>query len=512
MSLLRSLSNPIMNHEHVEGYLATTRPPHNTEEAVCSGFLGSPLLGTRTRVAADWCHAWSLLGQWSGWVTFPVPEADVWPRHGHLRGILDGYTGRQPNFHKWARPAYEQGALPTLSLLPGDVTIRVLPGDKIYQAMEIEPEFMRPAISHGFGTSAKKRLPVRLAELAQYGWMPLAAALFGTVKWQPQWLHHNFLPVIGLRVHAKVPPPSLTDRQLVALLGLWERGEHRGLQCRALEQAAQLDFGLPTVFDALGTWRTEIKGYTFDIVHCAQQIYTGTAPSDSQALLDRPRKWAQWVFSLEEVRQEDVPMQDRPLMVHCSGLGGGLLSPDHDYDLFFQNHAQMKVDGPSLAMIDDWEQRVTQLGLTKTTHEYAVYQLLATAIGWRVWRKFLPAAYADHKLLLTRAVRLLTAATIRPRMHDHRIQLGLQQSDRSFGVTTPKAKFSYCERVSLTWCRCRFRKVVGKLISWVFRPGPIPGWQSMKYSMSLHAFRVPLRLLLLRPHLKCCDWPQGNAE
>ena len=49
-------------HEHVEGYLATTRPPHNTEEAVSSGSLGSPLLGTRTRAAADWCHAWSLLG------------------------------------------------------------------------------------------------------------------------------------------------------------------------------------------------------------------------------------------------------------------------------------------------------------------------------------------------------------------------------------------------------------------------------------------------------------------
>ena len=88
--------------------------------------------------------------------------------------------------------------------------------------MEIEPEFMRPAILHGFGTSAKKRLSGRLTELAHYGWMPLAAALFGTVKWQPQWLHHNFLPVIGLRVHAKVPPSPLTDRQLVALLGLWK--------------------------------------------------------------------------------------------------------------------------------------------------------------------------------------------------------------------------------------------------------------------------------------------------
>ena len=48
-------------------------------------------------------------------------------------------------------------------------------------------------------------------------------------------------------------------------------------------------------------------------------------------------------------------MPDRPLIVHCSGLGGGLLSPDHEYDIFFQNHAQLKVYGPSLAMTDDWE-------------------------------------------------------------------------------------------------------------------------------------------------------------
>ena len=36
-------------------------------------------------------------------------------------------------------------------------------------------------------------------------------------------------------------------------------------------------------------------------------------------------------------------MPDRPLTVHCSGLGGGLLSPDHEYDIFFQNHAQMNL-------------------------------------------------------------------------------------------------------------------------------------------------------------------------
>ena len=46
-------------HRHVEAYLATTSPPEDAETAVSSGLLGSPLLGTLTRVAADWCHAWS---------------------------------------------------------------------------------------------------------------------------------------------------------------------------------------------------------------------------------------------------------------------------------------------------------------------------------------------------------------------------------------------------------------------------------------------------------------------
>ena len=188
-------------HRHVEAYLATTRPPEDAEMTVSSGLLGSPLLGTLTRVAADWCHAWSLLGQWSGWVTFPVPASGIWPKHGHLRGILNGYQKRQPNFHKWAQPAYEQGALPTLSTLPGEVVIKVLPGDKMYQAMEIEPDFMRPVILHGFGTRAKKRLPSHLADLASHGWMPLAAALYGSAEWKPQWMHHNFRPTSHRPAH-----------------------------------------------------------------------------------------------------------------------------------------------------------------------------------------------------------------------------------------------------------------------------------------------------------------------
>jgi len=283
--------------------------------------------------------------------------------------------------------------------------------------MEIEPGFMRPAILHSFGTRTKQRLPSRLKELAQFGWLPLAAALFGTAEWQPQWLHHNFLPVIGLRVRAKIPPSPLSYQQQVALLGLWERRPAIRTQCRALAQAAELTFGLPTVFRAPEDWTTEMKGEVFDLVQCFQRIYTGDAANTSQASqapFDRPKKWAQWILSMNILWQEDSPMPDRPLTAHCSGLGGGLLSPDHEYDIFFQNHAQMKVYGPSLAMTDDWEQRITQLGLTKTTHEYAIYQLFSTALGWSAWKPFLPDKFANRKLLITRAIRLLTAATIRP--------------------------------------------------------------------------------------------------
>ena len=402
-------------HRHVEAYLATTYPPADVEQAVASGLLGSPLLGTSTRVTADWCHAWSVLGQWSGLVTFPVPASGVWPRHGHLRKILDGYQGRQPNFHKWARPAYEQGALPTLSLLPGEVSVRVLPGDKMYQAMEIEPHYMRPVILHGFGTNAKKRMPSSLADLAQYGWLPLAAALFGTQEWKPQWLHHNFLPVVGLRLHAKVPPPPLSQAQLILLCGLWQRKEQPEPSCTSLQQAAPLKFGLPLPFREMAKWDVTVNEQTIDVGELSKQNYIGRTPAAAlPAALKGSDEWASWVFSLSEVWQDDAPMQDRPLEVHCSGLGGGLLSGEHDYDIFLQNHAQTKVYGPSLAMTDNWEAHVTQLGLTKTVHEYAVYQLLSTAEGWTAWRDFLPEHFSDHQLLLTRAIRLIEAAHIRP--------------------------------------------------------------------------------------------------
>ena len=78
--------------------------------------------------------------------------------------------------------------------------------------------------------------------------------------------------------------------------------------------------------------------------------------------------------------QDDAPMQDRPLSA-LQWTRRRPLSGEHEYDIFLQNHAQIKVYGPSLAMTDNWESHITPLGLTKSVHEYAVYQLLSTADG-----------------------------------------------------------------------------------------------------------------------------------
>jgi len=86
-----------------------------------------------------------------------------------------------------------------------------------------------------------------------------------------------------------------------------------GIQCRAITQAAELTFGLPTVFRAPEDWQAEMKGEVFDLVQCSQRIYTGDAAKTSQVMLDRPQKWAQWIFSMGNVWQEDSPMPDRPL-------------------------------------------------------------------------------------------------------------------------------------------------------------------------------------------------------
>ena len=46
---------------------------------------------------------------------------------------------------------HEQGALPSLLLMPGIAPVFSLPGDRMFQATEVVPGFQRPVIMHAYG-------------------------------------------------------------------------------------------------------------------------------------------------------------------------------------------------------------------------------------------------------------------------------------------------------------------------------------------------------------------------
>ena len=50
----------------------------------------------------------------------------------------------------------------------------------MFQAQRIADGKCRPVILHGYG-GAKKEMPDGLAALAKFGWIPMAAAMVGTV-------------------------------------------------------------------------------------------------------------------------------------------------------------------------------------------------------------------------------------------------------------------------------------------------------------------------------------------
>ena len=99
------------------------------------GNVPSVFLGLLPGMGAD--------GEWTSRVLFPVPKAQ-WPRHGHAGALLQSYRCRT-RIVAWARAAFEQGALPSLLLMPG---IAPVPGDRMFQAIEVVPVYQRPAIMH----------------------------------------------------------------------------------------------------------------------------------------------------------------------------------------------------------------------------------------------------------------------------------------------------------------------------------------------------------------------------
>ena len=105
--------------------------------------------GHVSQYSLDFCLAWTLIGEWTSRVLFPVPKRQ-WPRHGHAGALLQNYQCRTPRIVAWARAAFEQGALPSLLMMPGIAPVFSLPDDRMFQAAEMVPGFQRPAM-HAYG-------------------------------------------------------------------------------------------------------------------------------------------------------------------------------------------------------------------------------------------------------------------------------------------------------------------------------------------------------------------------
>ena len=75
---------------------------------------------------------------------------------------------------RWARAAFEQGALPSLLMMPGIAPVFSLPGDRMFQATGIMDGRQRPAIMHAYG-GAKAGMERSLATIAAEGLLPCLA-------------------------------------------------------------------------------------------------------------------------------------------------------------------------------------------------------------------------------------------------------------------------------------------------------------------------------------------------
>ena len=199
-----------------------------------SGLAVSPLMGTCLQYSLDFCLAWALIGEWTSRVLFPVPKGQ-WPRHGHAGALLQNYQCRTPRIVAWARAAFEQGALPSLVMMPGIAPVFSLPGDRMFQATGVEPGFQRPAIMHAYG-GATTGMARALATIAPEGWLPMAAAMLGTVGKPPMWASVGLRPVVGTTIDLKVQPPPLSEREKLLLLSCWQQWDPTGVQGSALSQ------------------------------------------------------------------------------------------------------------------------------------------------------------------------------------------------------------------------------------------------------------------------------------
>lgn len=247
-------------------------------------------------------------GKWANFVAFPLPvvetiygEGFIWARHGHSERFR--YKTRVPSLTGWARPVFEQGALPVLASLPASLPtlflIGVLPGDLMFQSDTLDEKYMRPAIFHGF-SGCKTRWASRLKALAAKGMVTLMETLLGTPAFPPLWQSTQGCKfAVGSAWQAQASSGILTETQIQAVRGVW---------CRDLFKEKD---------DSL--WASQAYE------HGTMQFAAHMQPREGQ-----PPEWSVQLSTLSNAAvQLDQQLrwamctEQQSIRVWCTGLGGG---------------------------------------------------------------------------------------------------------------------------------------------------------------------------------------------
>ena len=126
----------------------------------------------------------------------PVPKGP-WPRHGHAGALLQNYQCHSPRIVASARAAFEQGALPSLLMMPGFAPVLSLPGDRMFQATEVAGGHQRPTIIYAYGArQVWKDLLPRLHLKGGFLWRPLCSA---------PWINRLYGQVLGFAQLSALP-------------------------------------------------------------------------------------------------------------------------------------------------------------------------------------------------------------------------------------------------------------------------------------------------------------------
>ena len=143
-----------------------------------------------------------------------------WPRHGHAGALLQNYQCRSPRIVAWARAAFEQGALPSLLMMPGLAPVFSLPPRRSY--VSGHRDHSRPSETSHYAClwGSQGGYKRSLASIAAEGF-PMAAAMLGTVDKPPKWASVGLRPVAGTTIDFRVLPPTLYALVLATVGSNW---------------------------------------------------------------------------------------------------------------------------------------------------------------------------------------------------------------------------------------------------------------------------------------------------